>query len=538
MAEGVDMRAASAVESAWDSLEGRRGFRLARLVLVLLTGMAAWAPVLASDRPLYLKAVHEGDYEDARRELVPLAAACGERLGPSQEPAARAREAQALVGRIARLRRALGARAPAALDALEATLTRAQALADAGHLEPGTEVELVQQARALAEALAPMKATLAPQHSSPLLGALAPLDVGLVVLWVLLVLRPFRRQTLVRGTALAFLAALAAGLAWGAWVGPGGAFPTGLVKERLTNGEVRAVSVWFPPVPFGFAEQHPEEGLRPPTWLEAAELDESGAYVRGARAPRPDPVTGFVPRSRAIDVRVGEPDRNSPLRHLFGTDASGRDVLARVIHGARASLAVGCLATALVLLIGVAVGALAGTLGGRVDLLVSRGIEVVSAFPLLIVVLVAISFVGPSFLTLCLVLGTLGWTGVARLTRTEFLRQRALDYVAAAEALGYSRWRIALGHMLPNALPPLLVAATFTVAGVILLEGALSFLGFGLRVPFASWGGLASESRDLAAWWLLLFPGLFLFVTVLCVQVVGEALREALDPRRVPERMP
>src|SRR6185503_9542063 len=128
-------------------------------------------------------------------------------------------------------------------------------------------------------------------------------------------------------------------------------------------------------------------------------------------------------------------------------------------------------------------------------------------------------------------LGCVGWTGVARLTRTEVLRQRELEYVAAARTLGYSAARIVLRHVLPNVLAPLLVAATISVAGAILVEAALSFLGYGVRVPVASWGALTSESRALSNWWLQLFPGLFLFTTVLCVQLVGDALRDALDPR-------
>jgi peptide/nickel transport system permease protein len=130
-----------------------------------------------------------------------------------------------------------------------------------------------------------------------------------------------------------------------------------------------------------------------------------------------------------------------------------------------------------------------------------------------------------------LVIGCAGWTGVARLARAEVLRERELEYVAAARALGFSWPRIVFRHVVPGTLAPLLVAATFAVASAILIEAALSFLGFGVRVPLPSWGALTSESRDPAHWWLQLFPGLFLFATVLFVQLVGDALRAALDPR-------
>lgn len=528
--------------SAWGRARGilarSPGFRIARVGLVLLSGLAVLAPFLASDRPFYLAAVHRGDFERARRELVPMTATLAALLAPTSSPAALAREAQALEGRLAGLRAALGSEAPGSLEGFDAALDRARTRAAAGQVEPGTDVELVRRARALADELEPLRLALRPMRSFPLVAGLTPLEVALLVLWVLVLAPPFRRRLgRARALACAALLSLSVGLAWAAWIGAGRAFPTGQFKEQMTKGEIEAVSAWFAPVPYGFAEQHPEEALRPPTWLAAAELDPTGAYVRGPRAPVPDPVTGFVPRTRPVEVRAGEPALNAPARHWLGTDATGRDVLARVVHGARASLAVGSLATALLMVIGVAVGAVAGTCGGRVDALLSRLIEVVSSFPLLFLVLVAVAFVGPSLATICLVLGGVGWTGVARLARTEFLRQRELDYVAAARVLGFSPLRIALVHVLPNALAPLVVAATFSVAGVILVEAALSFLGYGVRVPVPSWGSLASETRELSAWWLLVFPGAFLFATVLCLQLAGDALREALDPRTAPERL-
>lgn len=538
-AEAGTAGGADAWSRARGSLARSRAFRLARHGLVLLTGLAVLAPLLASDRPLYLRAAHPGEFERARRELVPLAAACGALLGPTAEPAARAREAAALEARLARLAAQLGREAPGSIEGFSATLERALARAAAGTAEPGLDAELVARARALALELEARRDALPPRRSFPLLAALTPLEVGLVVAWGLALLAPLRRRLgLARALGLAAATGLGAGLVWTAAVGTGRSFPTGHFKEALTAGEIVATRAWFAPVPYGFAEQHPEEALRPPTWLAAAELDPSGAYVRGPRVPRPDPVTGFVPKTRPVEVRAGEPPLNAAARHWLGTDATGRDVLARVVHGARASLAVGALATALLMALGIAVGALAGSLGGFWDALLSRAIEVVSSFPLLFLVLVAVAFVGPSLGTVCLVLGGVGWTGVARLTRAEFLRQRELDYVAAARALGFSELRIALVHVLPNTLAPLLVAATFTVAGVILVEAALSFLGYGVRVPFPSWGALSSETRDLGHWWLLVFPGAFLFATVLCLQLAGDALRTALDPRAAAERLP
>src|SRR5688572_2555211 len=323
----------SAWERARESLARSRGFRLARVGLILLSALAVFAPLLASDRPLYLRAVHRGDFERARRELVPMTASLAALLAPSASPSARAREAEALEGRLAMLQAALGAEAPGSLEGFDATLDRARMLADEGRVEPGTDAELVGRACALADELEPLRLGLRPARSFPLLAGLTPLEVGLFVLWLLVLLPPLRaRLGSVRALGLAALVALLAGLAWSLSVGAGRAFPTGQFKEQMTAGEIEAASAWFAPVPYGFAEQHPEESLRPPTWLRSAELDPAGAYVRGPRAPRPDPVTGFVPRTRAVEVRAGEPALNSPARPWLGTDPNGRDVLARVLQ--------------------------------------------------------------------------------------------------------------------------------------------------------------------------------------------------------------
>jgi peptide/nickel transport system permease protein len=540
---------ARAWQRAAEHLARRRSYAAARFGLLLVATLAVYAPFLASDRPLYLEAVRHGEFERARAELVPVSAALAELLARSEDeflaarPAgasqdlqgARAAERDALGARLARLRASLGVEERSALDALRRELEAAMGAASAGRRAEAARAgeALARRARELAEALAPPRVTLVATRSSPLLAGLEPLEAGLAAGWVfVLAWRPLvRRHGAARVLLLGTLTALAVALLWNALVGGGPAFPTAPYKEQLTRGELRARRVLFAPVPYGFAEQHAEESLRPPTWLAESELDERGAYVRGPRAPRPDPVTGFVPASRPVDVRAGEPALNAPWRHLLGTDATGRDLLARSIHGARVSLGVGCLATAILMVIGVAIGALAGYFGGRLDLLLSRLIEVVVSFPLLFLVLVLVAFVGPSVWNVILVLGCLGWTGVARLARAEFLRQRELDYVAAARSLGFSWPRIVVRHVLPNALPPLLVAATFSVAGAIVIEATLSFLGYGVRVPIPSWGALTGESRDPSSWWLQLFPGAFLFATVLCVQLLGDALRDALDPR-------
>ncbi len=222
--------------------------------------------------------------------------------------------------------------------------------------------------------------------------------------------------------------------------------------------------------------------------------------------------------------------------HLLGTDETGRDVLARLIHGARVSLSVGLVAVALYVLIGIALGALAGYFGGPIDWLVSRAIEVMLSFPTLFLLLAILAMVErPSVGHLMVVLGLTRWPAVARLVRGEMLRLKPMGFVQASRALGASDWHILWRHLLPNAMGPVLVMATFGVAGAVLLESALSFLGFGAPPPVASWGEILTEAhRQLAgagAWWLAVFPGLAIFATAMAYNVVGEGLREAMDPR-------
>lgn len=231
--------------------------------------------------------------------------------------------------------------------------------------------------------------------------------------------------------------------------------------------------------------------------------------------------------------------RGPSASHPLGTDGLGRDVAARVVHGARISLAVGLLAALLALLVGLPLGALAGYVGGRTDFAVSRLIEATLCVPSLLLAL-ALLAASPAWLEalpdaprIALVLGVSGWTPIARYLRGEFLRLRSSDMVTAARAAGAGHARIVLRHVLPSALAPVLVTASFAVGAAILSEAALSFLGLGVRPPVPTWGGLLGEARAAigTAWWLALFPGVSLFLAVLGCNLVGEGLRDQLDPR-------
>lgn len=219
--------------------------------------------------------------------------------------------------------------------------------------------------------------------------------------------------------------------------------------------------------------------------------------------------------------------------HLLGTDDTGRDVMSRMIWGARVSLSVGFVAVGLHLVIGIILGAMAGFFGGKVDMLLSRIMEIVICFPSFFLILTAISIVGPSIYNVMIVIGLTGWTGIARLTRAEFLRLRGQDFVVAAQAAGYSEAAVMFKHVLPNAMTPVMVSAAFGFAGAILVESGLSFLGFGVQEPFPSWGQMLADSRSdpLNLWWLFIVPGVALFLTVTFYNLAGNTFRDASDPR-------
>lgn len=219
--------------------------------------------------------------------------------------------------------------------------------------------------------------------------------------------------------------------------------------------------------------------------------------------------------------------------HLLGADGTGRDVLCRMIWGGRVSLSVGIVAVSIYVTIGIIVGAIAGYFRGTADLLISRVIEIVICFPSFFLILTVVAFIGPSIFNIMVVIGVIGWTGVARLVRGEFLRLGEQEFVLAARALGYSPWRIIFRHVLPNAMAPVLVSATFGVAGAILTESALSFLGFGVTIPTPSWGSILADGRKYVstAPWLITLPGIAIFLTITAYNLVGEAFRDAADPR-------
>ncbi|HLJ62169.1 MAG TPA: oligopeptide ABC transporter permease [bacterium] len=221
--------------------------------------------------------------------------------------------------------------------------------------------------------------------------------------------------------------------------------------------------------------------------------------------------------------------------HPLGTDSVGRDVLSRLLYAGRVSLTVGLLAVAIYVVLGTVVGALAGYHGGAVDTVLSRLTDVVLSFPPLIIILFAVSIFGrPSLANIIIVLGALGWPIVSRLVRGQFLGLRGLEFVQAARATGGSDARVVAHHLLPNAMAPVLVAATFGTANAILTEASLSFLGLGVQPPTPSWGNMLTDAQSLTVLermpWLWVPPGIMILIAVLAINFVGDGLRDALDP--------
>jgi peptide/nickel transport system permease protein len=235
------------------------------------------------------------------------------------------------------------------------------------------------------------------------------------------------------------------------------------------------------------------------------------------------------PNRPDIKKILAEPSRNHPL----GTDQLGRDVLSRMLHGARVSLAVGFVSVSIATGIGIVLGAIAGYNGGRVDGFIMRLVDLMLVFPRFFLLLAVLAFLRPSIWTIMAVIGLTGWMGVTRLVRAEFLALKEREFVVWSQSVGASGFRVIWRHILPNAMAPVLVAMTLGIPAAILTESGLSFLGLGVQPPYATWGNILNEGKDTIeiGWWLSFYPGIAILVTVLSYNLLGEGIRDALDPR-------
>ncbi len=235
------------------------------------------------------------------------------------------------------------------------------------------------------------------------------------------------------------------------------------------------------------------------------------------------------PNRPDIKKILADPSRSNP----FGTDQLGRDVLSRMLYGARVSLAVGFVSVGIGTAIGIVLGSIAGYKGGVVDGFVMRLVDLMLVFPRFFLLLAVLAFLKPSIWTIMAVIGLTGWMGVTRLVRAEFLALKEREFVVWSQAIGATGFRVIWRHILPNAMAPVLVAMTLGIPAAILTESGLSFLGLGVQPPYATWGNILNEGKDTIeiGWWLSFYPGVAILLTVLSYNLLGEGIRDALDPR-------
>jgi peptide/nickel transport system permease protein len=221
------------------------------------------------------------------------------------------------------------------------------------------------------------------------------------------------------------------------------------------------------------------------------------------------------------------------INHLMGTDGLGRDVFSRMLYGAQISLLVGFVAVGIATFIGVVLGSLAGFYRGWVDSLIMRFVDIMLSIPTFFLILAVIAFLTPSIWNIMIVIGLTSWMGVTRLVRAQFFSLRQREYVLAAETMGSNHLSIIIKHLLPNSLTPIIVSSVLGIASAVLVESGLSFLGLGVQAPTASWGNILTDGKEYIqfAWWLSLFPGLAILITVLGYNLLGEGLRDILDPK-------
>jgi peptide/nickel transport system permease protein len=571
----------------WDLVFEQLGknllFKISMVVLALLYASAIYAPFVANDRPYSIEAIDYKEYGAATKGLRSVCSSVVRQAEKTSESYLETRgedapatladalnvELQALVLRTDTMKAYLPESEHAPLIELVAQVKTVIAASTEGDVMRATE--LAKAAKGTASELKKSYVAQDPEgdestgkiliavKSYPLWVSITPGWMFLMAFWALILSWPVwnrltntlllaknrERIRKARRWKLAFALGVPIVIAVG-WFGINGsgetAFDVSNFKLRLTEGEIVATSEpVFAPIPMGYAETHTEEKFRPPTWTHESQIDERGRYMFGLKAiteedeAKAKEAGEFVPPAVPVTVRAGEPGRNSPMRHLGGTDELGRDFFARLLWGGRVSLAVGILSAFLLTIIGVVIGSIAGYFGGWVDILIMRLIEVLQSIPAFFLILMVMAMVPPTVMppifAIVIVIALIRWTGVARLVRGEFLRLREQEFVLAAQALGFSSRRTIFKHVLPNALSPILVSAAFAVASGILTESAISFLGFGTQAPKASWGSLVNESQSPEHWWIQIFPGLVIFVTVTCYNLAGDAVRDALDPK-------
>lgn len=491
----------------WKNFRKNRLAVLGVILICTLVLISIFAPVLANGKPLWYRGYNRFQYQDAHRTLSVLLSRYAKTDPDSTpldaaDPGAASRATANLPNA---MRIQVGIMGKSLANDLHGTLSKN--VEDFIALPPDERTSSVADLRKLLRnAYDSRKIQFAVRSSSPVLESLIWADIFCMTLAIALLLLPLWNRFLPHSRSIsgnsrasrsrfAIILVLPALLAFAWWL---------FVPEYLDRTPYRNALL-------SSAEQ-------------SLVVDAPVVYQSVVRAPVP------------YDLDANDLDRKYLPRsweHLLGTDDVGRDVMSRMIWGGRVSLAVGLVATSINVFVGVFVGAIAGYFRGFADLFISRVIEVVICFPSFFLILTIVAFIGPSIFNIMVVLGLIGWTTIAQLVRGEFLRLGEQEFILAARALGFSSARIIFLHVLPNAMAPVLVSATFGIAGAILTESALSFLGLGITVPRPSWGGILASGRDAIrlAPWLIYFPGLVIFLTITSYNLVGETLRDAADPR-------
>jgi peptide/nickel transport system permease protein len=539
----------------WREFRHRRLAVVSAYVIVVLATISIFAPFLANSKPILYQGFNRFEYREASRtmgvvllnlarELEEPVEAPDEDILPEQRqpddasdpaPAAAEPDHRKIAQQVSILKlqiRLMTEHMPAERAAeLREIGDRAVALATAGEAEAAEELRQIRID--IRRQFDGRNIELASGWHTPVLNSLNGVEIAFLVLNMLVLTLPVWRfgvrlatpsdrpgiRNAVYSTAFIGLPLLCAVVWW--WTVPSRVdrtnYKAGVLIEPnvdVSQSPVVYEKVLWPVIPYGFDEDN----------LDAKYL-----------AHRLDPRELFGANAEQNQEQGDTAAEARPWAkpHWLGTDGIGRDVLSRMIWGGRVSLSVGVVAVSIYMVLGIIIGAIAGYFRGTTDMLISRFIEIVICFPSFFLILTIVAFVGPSIFNIMIVIGLTGWTGVARLVRGEFLRLSDQEFVLAARALGYSPLRIIFRHVLPNAMAPVLVSATFGVAGAILTESALSFLGFGITVPQPSWGAILATGREaiFRAPWLIYFPGFAIFLTITAYNLVGEAFRDAADPR-------
>ena len=519
----VSKRGQSQWELIWREFCKRRLALFAAFVILTLVTTSVFAPFLANAAPIYYFGYNRFEYQEAARTLRATLTQLVEARQSTKSP----KDYERLPKTVALQIRIMSAQLPS--EQAAALQTIGQQMLEAARAPDQTKAidDIKRLQLEVRSGFDAKEVTLVSKAHWPVFASLNGLDVGFIVANLLFLFLPVwnrlihvmvaadhesRRRWCLSGIQIGI--PLIAGCLWW-WCVPARVDRTDyksgvfIAEAETDKSPVVFEKVSWPLIVYGLDEYDLAGKSAAPAWYPAK----------------------WCPAGK--DAASVKPKSQWSGPHWLGTDEAGRDVFCRMIWGGRVSLSVGLVAVAIYVSIGIVVGAIAGYFRGLCDLVISRVIEVMICFPTFFLILTIVAFFGQSITHIMVIIGLTGWTGIARLVRGEFLRLVDQEFVLAGRALGYSPTRIIFRHVLPNAMAPVLVSATFGIAGAILTESALSFLGLGISKPTPSWGGLLADGREALehAPWLIHFPGLAIFLTITAYNLMGEALRDASDPR-------